>query len=338
MHLSRALKIYAKKVKTPVQISLLDYYGKNRNKENLLAQSQFLKEELPIRLCHRVFDLVKLPYGLPIVPEIKSVIDLYSNSFDRLLEFEKPDNIETVEKFTDLLEDIKNKHTNLEESIAIGIKSLDNPLIDYSIINNELDTFFLSRIGVRTLISHQIDTVKYNRGIIQNCKINNIIKDAIDDSKFISNMTYGDEPNIIMNNTETTIDYIPGHLHYILLEILKNSVVSHFINNNFEHPINVVIGEGKNNIIIKISDNGLGFPFKQIKNVLTYSYSTTPIDNIDEYEITNKPIIAGFGFGLPMAKIHCRYLGGDLIINPIEGIGTDVFIYISKLGDQQEQF
>ena len=31
MHLSRALKIYAKKVKTPVQISLLDYYGKNRN-------------------------------------------------------------------------------------------------------------------------------------------------------------------------------------------------------------------------------------------------------------------------------------------------------------------
>ena len=338
MHLSNALKLYARKSKTPVQINLLGFYGKNRTKENILSQSQFLKEELPIRLCHRVFDLLKLPYGLPLVPEIKNVIDLYSNSFDRLLEFEKPNTTKSVEKFTDLLQDIKYNHNNLEESIAIGIKSLDNPLIDFSIINNELDTFFLSRIGVRTLISHQINTVKYNKSLIQNCKVNNIIDDAIHDVKSISSKTYDDEPYIILNKNDSVIPYIPGHLYYTILEILKNSVVSHFKNNILDTPIKITVGEGKDDIIIKISDRGKGFPFKELNNVLTYSYSTTPIDNITEYCSTNKPIIAGFGFGLPMAKIHCRYLGGNLIINPVEGIGTDVFVYINKLGDQDERF
>lgn len=338
MHLSNALKLYAKKSKTPVQINLLNFYGKNRTKENLLAQSQFLKEELPIRLCHRVFDLLKLPYGLPIVPEIKNVIDLYSESFDRLLEIKKPHTIESIDSFTELLEDIKNKHTNLEESIAIGIKSLDNPLIDYTIINTELDKFFLSRIGVRTLISHQINTVKYNTSLIQDCRVSNIVSDAIQDAKFISSKTYYDEPNIKLNKNESIIPYIPGHLHYTLLEILKNSIVAHFRNNKIREPIKITIGEGLDDIIIKISDKGNGFPFKEIKNVMTYSYSTTPIENINEYETANKPVIAGFGFGLPMAKIHTRYLGGNLTINPVEGIGTDVFIYINKLGDQDERF
>ena len=90
--------------------------------------------------------------------------------------------------------------------------------------------------------------------------------------------------------------------------------------------------------MVKISDKGGGFPIKNLKNVLTYSYSTTPINDIQKNSFSNKPIIAGFGFGLPMAKLHCEYFGGKLFINPIEGIGTDVFIYLSKIGNKDEQF
>ena len=185
MYLSQSLKTYARKSKTPITMSLLKNYGKHRSPENLIAQSQFLKEELPIRLSHRVFDLLKLPYGLPLVPEIKKVTSLYSSSFDKLLDFPKIENISEVEKFTNLLEDIKYQHTNLEEYIAKGIKSLDNPLIDYSLINNELDTFFLSRIGVRTLITHQLETVKHDKPLIQNCELHTIIADAISDVIYI---------------------------------------------------------------------------------------------------------------------------------------------------------
>ena len=70
---------------------------------------------------------------------------------------------------------------------------------------------------------------------------------------------------------------------------------------------------------------------------MSYSYSTTQI-NGNTTNSVNRPIISGFGFGLPMAKIHSKYLGGNLVVNSIENIGTDVYIYIDKSGNQNERF
>ena len=64
---------------------------------------------------------------------------------------------------------------------------------------------------------------------------------------------------------------------------------------------------------------------------------TMPKRYHEEYELSNIPIMSGFGFGLPMARLHCRYFGGDLIINPMENVGSDVFIYINKLGNEEEK-
>ena len=48
MHLSHQLKLYARKLKTPLQINLLKYYGNNITESNIIKQSLFLKEELMI--------------------------------------------------------------------------------------------------------------------------------------------------------------------------------------------------------------------------------------------------------------------------------------------------
>ena len=68
--------------------------------------------------------------------------------------------------------------------------------------------------------------------------------------------------------------------------------------------------------------------------MFSYSYTTSPFENFDEYGIINKPLIAGYGYGLPLSKIYCKYFGGDLVINPLENIGTDVIIYINKIGEE----
>lgn len=47
----------------------------------LFRASQFLSEELPIRLAHRVQELGDLPDGLNHMPSIKRVQDWYSQSF-----------------------------------------------------------------------------------------------------------------------------------------------------------------------------------------------------------------------------------------------------------------
>jgi hypothetical protein len=63
MTISNLLKIYAKKNFTPLQINYLNNNGVTKNKGVILNQSKFLHEEISIRLSHRVFDLLELPYG-----------------------------------------------------------------------------------------------------------------------------------------------------------------------------------------------------------------------------------------------------------------------------------
>ena len=84
MTITNLLKIYAKKNFTPLQINFLNNTGVTKSKSLLLNQSKFLHEEISIRLSHRVFDLLKLPYGIPLFDPVKNVIDLYSNSFERI--------------------------------------------------------------------------------------------------------------------------------------------------------------------------------------------------------------------------------------------------------------
>lgn len=48
----------------------------------LFRASQFLSEELPIRLAHRVEELNHLPDGLNEMPSIKKVKDWYAQSFE----------------------------------------------------------------------------------------------------------------------------------------------------------------------------------------------------------------------------------------------------------------
>jgi hypothetical protein len=48
----------------------------------LFRASQFLSEELPIRLAHRVQELGDLPDGLNDMPSIKKVQDWYAQSFE----------------------------------------------------------------------------------------------------------------------------------------------------------------------------------------------------------------------------------------------------------------
>lgn len=48
----------------------------------LFRASQFLAEELPIRLAHRVQELEELPDGLNEMPSVKKVADWYAQSFE----------------------------------------------------------------------------------------------------------------------------------------------------------------------------------------------------------------------------------------------------------------
>ena len=57
-------------------------FGQNPSQGTLLKASQFLSEELPIRLSHRVVELESLPDGLSRMPSIETVKRWYAQSFE----------------------------------------------------------------------------------------------------------------------------------------------------------------------------------------------------------------------------------------------------------------
>lgn len=57
-------------------------FGQNPSQGTLLKASQFLAEELPVRLAHRVKELDELPEQLNEMPSIKRVKEWYAQSFE----------------------------------------------------------------------------------------------------------------------------------------------------------------------------------------------------------------------------------------------------------------
>lgn len=57
-------------------------FGQNPSQGTLLKASQFLAEELPIRLSHRVKELDELPDGLAEMDGVRRVKEWYAESFN----------------------------------------------------------------------------------------------------------------------------------------------------------------------------------------------------------------------------------------------------------------
>ncbi|THH04734.1 hypothetical protein EW145_g5304, partial [Phellinidium pouzarii] len=74
---------------TGVSLQQMVLFGQNPSQGTLFKASQFLVEELPIRLAHRVKELDELPHNLPDMPSIKKVKNWYCQSFEELINFPK---------------------------------------------------------------------------------------------------------------------------------------------------------------------------------------------------------------------------------------------------------
>ena len=243
-------------------------------------------------------------------------------------------------KFGECLNKIKRRHDGVVTTVAQGIleyKRRRQRLQIDSNIQGFLDRFYMSRIGIRMLIGQHVALTSQNHyrdptyvGIIcTKTNVHELAQEAIENARFVCEDHYGlfEAPRVqLVCNPDLTFMYVPGHLSHMLFETLKNSlraVVETFGQDKQEFPVTkVIVAEGKEDITIKISDEGGGIPRSAIPLVWTYSYTTvnqTPSLDPDFDKNDFKAPMAGFGYGLPISRLYARYFGGDLKLISMEG-------------------
>ena len=191
------------------------------------------------------------------------------------------------------------------------------------------------------MMGNYINLCKYNTGLVTDCSIKHIIQNAIEDIENATRMIYDEDINItiIEHSQDIIFQSIPSHLYYIFFEILKNSIQAHMEGSRSYEPIKVELNKTNSGIYIRIRDKGNSFPIYKLNKVFSFSYSTNKDKELGDNETIysdRKPIISGYGFGLPLARLYARYLNGDIVLLPYDKVGTDTVIYLNKSSNQLE--
>ncbi|GMF57743.1 unnamed protein product [Phytophthora fragariaefolia] len=103
-------------------------------------------------------------------------------------------------------------------------------------------------------------------------------------------------------------------------------------------PVKVVICQGKEDLSVKVTDQGGGIPRSLWNKLWHYDYTTSPLcPPVDpENYPTYREQFSGGGYGLPVARLFARYFGGDITLSSQEGVGTTGFIHAHRLGTNTE--
>lgn len=178
----------------------------------------------------------------------------------------------------------------------------------------------------------------------------------------------------VQGHLEATFPYMLSHLEYIIGELLRNSIqaVSERYRDSTEKPppIEVLICEAPQHVILRVSDQGGGIPRKVLPYLWSFNkgpYSTSHLQNLGQVpamaatmqelcvpterkdadrdtfressldSLTSRPPNLRLGIGLPMSRVYAEYWAGSLELHSLEGYGVDAFLQISKLGNKNEQ-
>ncbi|XP_053636878.1 pyruvate dehydrogenase (acetyl-transferring) kinase, mitochondrial isoform X2 [Cherax quadricarinatus] len=322
----------------------------------------FLRKELPVRLANIMKEFHLLPEKLLHMPSVCAVRDLYRMSFMDILHFEDG-------SYTNpsILE--KNRHKDVVMTMAQGVLELkDAHSINANTESNIqyfLDRFYMNRISIRMLINQH--TILFGEGVnAQNhigcidphCDVVRVIEDAYSSARFLCDQYYLASPELVLkyhneqdkatkiikeagapaDKTPASVVYVPSHLYHMLCELFKNSmravVEHHGPGADVFPPLDVLLVMGREDITIKLSDQGGGIPRSQMDLLFNYMYSTAPQPAVSGLDI---PPLAGYGYGLPLSRLYARYFHGDLMLTSCEGYGTDAIIFLKALSSEANE-
>jgi len=212
------------------------------------------------------------------------------------------------------------------------------------------------------------DINPYQNSINPQCRPDRIARHAASVVDQMCSQKYGCTPEITISSVAGAqpFPFVPKYLFYIISELLKNAVRA-TVERHFSSaprpmpPVALLLSGDANTICIRISDQAGGIPSDRLVHIWSYLYSTaepaiepimqhsmrdsvdTPSDmhkfgisSDDGEESTVLLPLGGNGCGLPLSRLYARYLGGNVELQTLPRFGTDVYIYLNRLGNSAE--
>ncbi|KAM9300786.1 pyruvate dehydrogenase kinase, isozyme 3 isoform 3-T4 [Morus bassanus] len=325
----KQIEYYSRFSPSPLSIKQFLDFGRDNACEK--TSYMFLRKELPVRLANTMREVNLLPDNLLNRPSVGLVQSWYMQSFLELLEYENksPEDPHVLDDFLDVLIKVRNRHNDVVPTMAQGVieykeKYGFDPFVS-SNIQYFLDRFYTNRISFRMLINQH--TLLFG-GDINPAHPKHI--GSIDPNCNVAEVVKAKAPN-----KPIQVVYVPSHLFHMLFELFKNSmratVESHEGKREGYPSIKTLVTLGKEDLSIKISDQGGGVPLRKIDRLFNYMYSTAPRPSL---EPSRAVPLAGFGYGLPISRLYARYFQGDLKLYSMEGVGSDAVIYLKALSSE----
>jgi len=177
--------------------------------------------------------------------------------------------------------------------------------------------------------------------------IKHIVQTAIEDSQALAVEKFGAAPSATLLNGSNDIDNdfecvcVDAQVHYILLELLKNSyraMIGRYgvLDIQDVKGVEVSISSSQDEVGVVVSDHGGGMNVVRQSASLQFFYSTAP-PLIATYTYSRQfgTAFDGLGFGLPMSKLYAELMGGTITVGVKPGLGCSVYVVLNRSDDKE---
>jgi len=132
------------------------YADNNSSNIGIMRSAQYLHQELPIRIAHRVAAIRNLPFIVGCNPEILAVHELYIRAFTILSQIPAIVTKADEERYSQILRELLEDHKDVVSNLAKGFKEARKHIKDEEVIRRYLDKNLTSRLGIRMLATHHL--------------------------------------------------------------------------------------------------------------------------------------------------------------------------------------
>jgi len=322
--------------------------------ELLMGKRQFASDILlnPASYSFPLLGRAKVPSKA-----LEKACEVYRESFFAFRKFElriartgaRKDNLVD---FGRLIQEMRTRHKTVVPQISAGIVEMRHARAcddDADAFNEQLgcflDAFFHSR-AFTEMLTRQCLSMRQGSSIIQrDVWLKDVCQQAFEDAVEHVRMykQVSDLPEeAIVDGEDVQFDGFNQYVHFILFEISKNSLEAYEQKPSWKGqrpPMRFTCAADDWDCAVRVSDCAGGIPRSVQPHIWTYAYSSAPESHLSNGLGLHKPLkpprlqrtpLAGWGCGLPMARLYAGLLGGSLSASFLPDYGVDMLLVFAR--------